>query len=65
MATDRVLALQSRIDAARDKVDAELDKEAPQDTIVAALQERVRELNAELNMHVILAGWRYTKSCLL
>ena len=65
MATDRVLALQSRIDAARDKLDAELDKEAPRDNIVAAFQERVKELNAELKMHIIPAGWRYTDSCLL
>lgn len=65
MATDRVLALQSRLDAARDKLDAELDKEAPRDNIVAAFQERVKELNAELKMHIIPAGWRYTESCLL
>ena len=65
MATDRLLALQSRIDAARDKLDAELDKEAPRDNIVAALQERVKELNSELKMHIVPAGWRYTESCLL
>ena len=65
MATDRVLALQSRIDAARDKLDAELDKEAPRDKIVAAFQEQVKELNAELKMHIIPAGWSYTESCLL
>ena len=45
MATDRVLALQSRINATRDKLDTELDKEAPQHNIVAAFQERVKELS--------------------
>ena len=65
MAADRVVALQSRIDVARDKLDAELDKEAPRKHIVAACLERVKELNAELQMHRISAGWRYTESCLL
>ena len=63
MATDRVLALQARLDAARDKLDAELDKEAPRGIVVAAFQERVKELNAELKMHIVPAGWCYTESC--
>ncbi len=35
MASGRVLALRAQLDAARDKLDAELDKEAPRDNLVA------------------------------
>ncbi|DBA79073.1 hypothetical protein WJX77_010057 [Trebouxia sp. C0004] len=56
MAMDRVLALQARLDAARDKLDAELDKEAPRDIVVVAFQEQVKELVAELKMHIEAAG---------
>lgn len=56
MATERALALQSRLDAARDKLDFELDKEAPQDKLVAAFQERVRELSEELKMYIVPTG---------
>jgi hypothetical protein len=56
MTTGRVLALQARLDAARNKLDAELDKEAPRDNIVAAFQERVKELHEELKMHIVPAG---------
>ena len=63
MATDRVLALQARLDAARDKLDAELDKEAPRNNLVAAFQERVKELNEELKMLTAPAGKSCVKSC--
>jgi len=56
MTTGRVLALQARLDAARNKLDAELDKEAPRDNLVAAFQERVKELHEELKMHIVPAG---------
>ena len=56
MATSRVLALQARFDAARDKLDAERDKEAPRDNIVAACHERIKDLKDELNMHIVPAG---------
>ena len=51
MASGRVLALQARLDAARDKLDAELDKKAARDhNLVASFQERVKELHEELRM---------------
>lgn len=49
MASGRVLALQARLDAARDKLDAELDQKAARDhTLVAEYKERVNELHEEL-----------------
>ena len=56
MATDRVLALQARLDAARDKLDAELDKEAPRDNVLAAIKGQVIELHEELKMLIAPAG---------
>jgi ABC-type metal ion transport system substrate-binding protein len=50
MATDRVLALQARLDDAQDMLKVELKKEAPRDNVLAVIKEQVQELNAELKM---------------
>lgn len=56
MATDRVLALQARLDDARDMLKAELKKEAPRDTVMAVIKQHVQELNVELKMLSALPG---------
>ncbi len=63
MASGRVLALQARLDAARDKLDAELDREAPRDNLVAAFQERVKELHEEVRMLTAPAGKCSAETC--
>lgn len=51
-----MLALQAQLDAACNKLDAELEKDAPRENVVAAFQDRVKELSAELKMHMMPAG---------
>ena len=51
MASGRVLSLQLRLDAVRDKLDAELDKQAARDhDPVTVYMARVNELHEELNI---------------
>jgi hypothetical protein len=63
MATDRVLALQARLDGARDMLNAELNKQAPRDNVLAAIKEQVTELHEELKMLTAPAGKSYANSC--
>lgn len=57
MASGRVLTLQARLDRARDKLEAELDKKAARAyNLVASFQEQLKELNEELKMLTAPAG---------
>ncbi len=57
MASSRVLALQTRLDAARDKLQAELGKGAARDkSLVTSYEISIHELNDELKMHNSTAG---------
>ncbi|DBA95783.1 TPA: hypothetical protein ACH3X1_001336 [Trebouxia sp. C0004] len=52
MDSSRVLAVQARLDAARDKLLAELDKGAAQDkSLVTSYEKSIEELKDELKMH--------------
>ena len=59
MATARVLALQARLDGARDIRTAELEKQAPRDNVLAAIKEQITELHEKLKMLIAPAGKSY------
>lgn len=63
MAAARVLALQARLDDARDMLSAEVKKQEPRDNVLAAIKEQVRELHEELKMLTVPAGKSPVKSC--
>ncbi len=46
-----MIAVQARLDAARDKLDVGLDREVPRDTMVAAFQEQINDLRDELKKY--------------
>ncbi len=49
MSSSRVVAVRARLDAARDKLKAELDKGATRDiTLVTSYEKSIEELNDEL-----------------
>ncbi len=57
MASNRVLAVQARLDAARDKLQAELDKGAARDkSLVTSYEKSIEELKDELKLHALTAG---------
>ena len=57
MDSSRVLAVQARLDAARDKVHAELDKGAARDnSLVTTYEKSMGELKDELKMHTLTVG---------
>ncbi|DBA95782.1 TPA: hypothetical protein ACH3X1_001335 [Trebouxia sp. C0004] len=59
MDSSRVLAVQARLDAARDKLQAELDKGAARDkSLVTSYEKSIEELKDELKMHTSTVGTR-------
>jgi len=64
MDSSRVLAVQARLDAARDKLQAELDKGAARDKslvtsyekLVTSYEKSIEELKDELKMHTSTVG---------
>ena len=57
MDSSRVLAVQARLDAARDKLQAELDKGAARDkSLVTSYEKSIEELKDELKMHTSTLG---------
>ncbi len=53
MASSRVLAVQTRLDAARDKLQVELDKGAARDkSLVTSYEKSIEGLENELKMHI-------------
>ncbi|KAL3135505.1 hypothetical protein ABBQ38_005985 [Trebouxia sp. C0009 RCD-2024] len=59
MDSSRVLVLQNRLDAARDKLQAELDKGAARDkSLVTSYEKSIEELKVELSMHTPTVGAR-------
>jgi len=57
MDSSRVLAVQTRLDAARDKLQAELDKGAARDkSLVTSYEKSIEELKDELKMHTSIVG---------
>ena len=57
MDSSRVLAVQNRLDAARDKLQAELDKGAARDkSLVTSCEKSIEELKDELKMHTSIVG---------
>ena len=57
MDSTRVLAVQARMDAARDKLQAELDKGAARDkSLVTSYEKSIEELKDELKMHTSTVG---------
>ena len=52
-----MLAVQTRLDAARDKLQAELDKGAARDkSLVTSYEKSIEELKDELKMHTSIVG---------
>ena len=57
MDSSRVLAVRTRLDAARDKLQAELDKGAARGkSLVTSYEKSIEELKDELNMHTSAGG---------
>lgn len=56
MASDHVLAEQVQLDAACNKLRAELATGAPQNDVVAALQQHIKQVNKEIEMHIVPPG---------
>ncbi|DBA90937.1 TPA: hypothetical protein ACH3X1_016147 [Trebouxia sp. C0004] len=56
MDSSRVLAVHARLDAARDKLQAELDKGAARDSLVTSYEKSIEGLKDELKMHTSTVG---------
>ena len=57
MDSNRVRAVQTRLDAARDKLQAELDKGAARDkSLVTSYEKSIEELKDELKVHTLTGG---------
>ncbi|DBA76866.1 TPA: hypothetical protein ACH3X1_009469 [Trebouxia sp. C0004] len=56
MDSSRVLAVQTRLNAARDKLQAELDKKARDKSLVTSYEKSIEELKDELKMHISKEG---------
>ena len=56
MTTDRVAALQARLDDARDLLMAELSRERPRDKTMTVIREQFNHLLEELKMLIVPEG---------